>query len=70
MVQLNALEDHASENKTIALYYETDADVQRLYMIVFQMIVFLMMPFRIMSFHMMLQLSSSSSSLLLLLSLA
>ena len=60
MVQLNALEDHVSENKTIALYYETDADVPRLDMIVFYMILF----------HMMLQLSSSSSSLLLLLSLA
>ena len=63
MVQLNALEDLASENKTIALYYETDAP--RLYVIVFYV-----KRFQIMSFHMMLQLSSSSSSLLLLLSLA
>ena len=63
MVQLNALEDLASENKTIALYYETD--VPRLYMIVFYV-----KRFQMMLFHMMLQLSSSSSSLLLLLSLA
>ena len=65
MVQLNALEDHVSENKTIALYYETDADVPRL-----DMIVFYVKRFQMMLFHMMLQLSSSSSSLLLLLSLA
>ena len=46
-------------------YYETDADVPRL-----DMIVFYVKRFQMMLFHMMLQLSSSSSSLLLLLSLA